>query len=50
MAENPYADHFRSRLSDPHFHIFYHAPVLILISAIAEAPWIVEDCAWRRRT
>ena len=39
------SDHFRSLLSDPNFHIFYHAPVLILISAIAEGPWIIEDCA-----
>jgi nitroreductase len=45
MAGNPHADHFRVRLSDPNFHIFYHAPVLVLISAIAEGPWIVEDCA-----
>ena len=33
------------RLSDPNFHIFYHPPVLMLISAVAEGPWIVEDCA-----
>jgi len=45
MAGNPHADHFRARLSDPNFQIFYHAPVLVLISAIAEGPWIVEDCA-----
>jgi len=45
LAESPHADHFRSRLSDPGFQIFYHAPVLILISAISEGPWIVEDCA-----
>ena len=34
-----------SMLGDPSFHIFYHAPVLILISAVAPGPWIVEDCA-----
>lgn len=45
MADNPHADHFRMRLSDPDFQVFYHAPVLVLISAIAEGPWIVEDCA-----
>jgi len=39
------SDHFRPRLNDPNFHIFYHAPVLILISAAAPGPWIVEDCA-----
>lgn len=45
MAGNPHSDHFRSRLSNPGFHIFYHAPVLIIISAIEQGPWIVEDCA-----
>jgi nitroreductase len=25
-----HADHFRARLTDPTFHIFYHAPVLTL--------------------
>lgn len=44
MPAGPQSDHFRSLLNDPHFHIFYHAPVLILISAIAQGPWIVEDC------
>ena len=45
MPASPCADHFRMRLSDPNFHIFYHPPVLMLISAVAEGPWIVEDCA-----
>jgi len=45
MPAGPQSDHFRSLLNDPHFHIFYRAPVLILISAIAQGPWIVEDCA-----
>lgn len=34
-----------SMLVDPGFQIFYHAPVLILISAATPGPWIVEDCA-----
>ncbi len=37
--------HFRSVLSDPAFHIFYHAPALILISGNAPGSWITEDCA-----
>jgi nitroreductase len=37
--------HFRERLSDPDFQIFYHAPALVVISAVAAGPWIVEDCA-----
>lgn len=45
MPAGSESDHFRSLLADPDFHIFYHAPVLILISASAESPWIVEDCA-----
>ncbi len=39
------SEHFRSLLQNPNFHIFYHAPALILISATAQGPWIVEDCA-----
>ena len=45
MPAGPQSEHFRSLLGDPNFHIFYHAPVLILISAITQGPWIVEDCA-----
>lgn len=45
MAASPHSDHFKSRLENPDFHIFYHAPVLILISANGAGPWIVEDCA-----
>jgi len=45
MPTGSQSDHFRSLLNDPNFHIFYHAPVLILISAIAQGSWIVEDCA-----
>jgi nitroreductase len=45
LSESPQSDHLRSLLTDPNFHIFYHAPVLILISAIAEGSWVVEDCA-----
>lgn len=45
MSAGPQLDHFRSLLADPGFQIFYHAPVLILISAIVHSPWIVEDCA-----
>ncbi len=45
MLPNPQFDHFRPHLADPDFHIFYHAPVLLLISAGVQGPWIVEDCA-----
>jgi nitroreductase len=45
MPASQHSDHFHSLLSDPMFQIFYHAPVLLLISARAQGPWIVEDCA-----
>ena len=37
--------HFQQILNDDTFDIFYHAPVLILISSVADIPWAVEDCA-----
>jgi nitroreductase len=39
------SDHFRHLLADPDFQIFYHAPTLIVISAVAASPWAVEDCS-----
>lgn len=45
MLAGPLAGRFREHLADPKFHIFYHAPVLVLICAAKQAPWIVEDCA-----
>ena len=37
--------HLYESLASPDFHVFYHAPVLIVISAIERGPWIAEDCA-----
>ncbi len=37
--------HFEHILADPNFDIFYHAPVLVVISAVTDAPWAVEDCS-----
>lgn len=45
VAVLPRSEHFRDVLSDPHFHIFHHAPALIVISAQTENRWCVEDCA-----
>ena len=36
--------HAHAMLDDPHFQIFYHAPVLVLISATAPGPFVTEDC------
>jgi len=35
----------REMLIGPGFHIFYHAPSLIVISASQTGPWAVEDCS-----
>ena len=43
LKTSPASD-FQQTLEDPEFHIFYHAPVLVVISA-PSGPWIVEDCA-----
>jgi nitroreductase len=45
LASVPRPNHFRDILEDAGFHIFYHAPALIVISAPIEAQWCVEDCA-----
>jgi nitroreductase len=37
--------HLRDMLKNPNFQIFYHAPLLIVISAVRGGPWAVEDCA-----
>ena len=37
--------HFQQILNDKNFDIFYHAPILVLISSVADIPWAVEDCA-----
>jgi nitroreductase len=36
---------FRPILSDPDFHILYHAPALIVISALKDDAWSKEDAA-----
>jgi nitroreductase len=36
--------HFRDLLSDKDFHLLYHAPALIIISAPALGQWSTEDC------
>ncbi len=35
----------RKLLQDPGFHVFYNAPVLVVIAAEQESPWMVEDCS-----
>ena len=45
MPAGVHSEHFQSLLGDANFDIFYRAPALIVISASAQGPWIVEDCA-----
>ena len=45
VSAMPRAEHFRDMLSDENFHIFYHAPALIIISAPSQGQWAVEDCS-----
>ena len=39
------AHHLVERLRDPTFDIFYHAPVLIVISSVRADLWAVENCS-----
>jgi nitroreductase len=39
------AEHFRQMLANDKFSIFYNAPSLVVISAPAQSPWSVVDCA-----
>jgi len=45
LPDGPQSDRYRTMLSDASFQIFYHASALILISGIAQRPWVAEDCA-----
>jgi len=45
LAPGAQSERFHALLDDEHFQIFYHAPVLILISAEAPGQSVVEDCA-----
>jgi nitroreductase len=37
--------HLEETLGSAAFDIFYHAPAMIVIAAVAESPWAVADCA-----
>lgn len=37
--------HLQERLRDPGFDIFYHAPVLIVISSVKADQWAIENCS-----
>lgn len=45
MVPSAQAEQIGAQLNNPDFHIFYHAPALIVISSVHQGPWIVEDCA-----
>src|SRR3954467_7497537 len=37
--------HFQDLFADPGFHLFYHAPALVVISVPAAGQWATEACA-----
>ncbi|MBF8178359.1 nitroreductase family protein [Herminiimonas contaminans] len=45
ISDDPGAAHFRKQLEDRDFHLFYHAPVLLVISSAEMEKWANEDCA-----
>ena len=45
VAAMPRPGHFRDLLADPLFHIFYHAPALIIVSVPGDRQWSTEDSA-----
>jgi nitroreductase len=45
IASFPRPNHFRDLLKDEKFHLFYHAPALIILSAPVQGHWTTEDCA-----
>lgn len=45
MPDLRQAGHFRHLLADPSFHLFYHAPALVIIAVPAGQQWAAEDCA-----
>lgn len=45
LAAMPRSGHFSEVLAEPAFHLFYHAPALVVISAPASSRWGIEDCA-----
>ena len=45
MPDGPQSDRYRTMLSDATFQIFYHAAALVVISGIAQSPWVAADCA-----
>jgi nitroreductase len=43
--EGSLTPHLLEFLKDANFDIFYHAPALIVICAVAQSPWATEDCS-----
>lgn len=37
--------HLQELVSDPHFDILCHAPVLIVISSVTNSQWAIENCS-----
>jgi nitroreductase len=44
LAEGGPLDQYRALLAEPSFHLFYHAPALIVICATSDEEGTAEDC------
>lgn len=45
LPTGPASHHLQEMVNNPGFHIFYHAPALIVISSIENNQWAVENCS-----
>jgi nitroreductase len=45
MPDGPESDRYRTKVTDASFQVFYHASALVVISGIAQSPWVAADCA-----
>ena len=45
LATNSRYERYRGLFENKDFHIFYHAPALLLIMTDADSPWAKTDCA-----
>jgi nitroreductase len=44
MREDTPLGHYRGLLADPGFHLFYHAPAVIVVCATSREEGVAEDC------
>ena len=50
IDQNPALARYRTMLSDPNYHVFHRAPVLVLIYARTDGPGAAGDCCLAAQT